>query len=127
MRSRIVSSWSLTGDKWHPTRNPVGRLVYDYGNERDTSTSTADSVQLLFFHEIAHALRGHAWINPQDGVGAAAHRRALESDADWCAGYLFVKHELLKLSAADRLVEENLTKLCERLAVASASLNWALQ
>ena len=114
-------------DKWHPKINPVGRLIYDYVNERNTSTSTVDSVLLIFFHEIAHALRGHAWIKPSSDVSEEAHRRALESDADWCAGYLFMKYELRKLSSEDRSVQKNLIEICERLAVASASLNCALQ
>lgn len=125
MQGRLSNLTSM--DKWHPLSNPVGGLFYDYGKEYNTSTSTADSVLLLFFHEIAHALRGHSWIKRNANFSEEAHRRALESDADWCAGYLFVKYELLKLSAADRLVGENLTKLCERLAVASISLNTALQ
>lgn len=113
--------------KWHPSSNPVGVLSYDYLRDRNTSTSTADTTLLLFFHEVAHALRGHAWIKARDGVSAGNHTRAKESDADWCAGYLFVKHELAKLILANGINEENLSDLCDRLAVASASLNCAFQ
>lgn len=114
-------------EKWHPIRNPVGVLIYDYLRDRNTSTSTADTMLLLFFHEVAHALRGHAWIKARDGVSTGNHTRAKESDADWCAGYLFVKHELSKLILANGLNVENLSDLCDRLAVASASLNCAFQ
>jgi len=113
--------------KWHPSSNPVGLLNYDYLGGRNTSTSTADTTLLLFFHEVAHALRGHAWIKARDGVSTASHTRAKESDADWCAGYLFVKHELEKLIQVNGVNQENLGALCDRLAVASASLNCAFQ
>lgn len=113
--------------KWHPSDNPVGVLIYDYVRERNTSTSTADTTLLLFFHEVAHALRGHAWIQARDGVNIRAHKRAKESDADWCAGYLFVKHELAQLTKVDGLCVESLINLCDRLAVASASLNCVFQ
>jgi len=114
-------------EKWHPNSNPVGVLIYDYVRDRNTSTSTADTTLLLFFHEVAHALRGHAWIKARNGVSTVNHTRAKESDADWCAGYLFVKHELAKLILANGLNVENLSDLCDRLAVASASLNCAFQ
>jgi len=114
-------------EKWHPIRNPVGMLIYDYVRERNTSTSTADTTLLLFFHEVAHALRGHAWIKARDGVDTRAHTRAKESDADWCAGYLFVKHELAHLIKVDGICVESLIDLCDRLAVASASLNCVFQ
>lgn len=125
MQGRLSAFSSM--EKWHPSRNPVGVLNYDYVRERNTSTSTADTTLLLFFHEVAHALRGHAWIKAREGVSIEAHSRAKESDADWCAGYLFVKHELTKLTLANALNEENLSDLCDRLAVASASLNCAFQ
>jgi hypothetical protein len=125
MQGRLSAFGSV--EKWHPSRNPVGVLSYDYISERNTSTSTADTALLLFFHEIAHALRGHAWIKAREGVSVEAHARAKESDADWCAGYLFGKHELTKLTLANRLNDENLSNLCDRLAVASASLNCAFQ
>lgn len=121
------SSTRLPEEKWHPKTNPVGVLYYDYGNERDTSTSTADAALLIFFHEVGHALRGHSWISPGNNDSKAAHRRSLESDADWCAGYLFMKYTLLNLSEEDRLDERKLSEVCECLAVASASLNCSLQ
>jgi Zn-dependent peptidase ImmA (M78 family) len=117
----------MSTEKWHPKSNPVGMLTYDYVDERNTSTSTVDAMLLIFFHEVAHALRGHAWIRPNSATNAKAHRRALESDADFCAGYLFMKYELQKLDNENRMGEEPLSELCQRLAVASASLNCALQ
>ncbi len=117
----------VDAEKWHPRENRVGALIYDYVNKRNTSTSTADAILLIFFHEVAHALRGHHWLPPAENVSAKKHRRALESDADFCAGYLFMKYQLKKLSDENRSYAENLDELCERLAVAAASLNCALQ
>lgn len=113
--------------KWHPRTNPVGTLVYDYVDERNTSSSTVDAILLILFHEVAHALRGHLWIRPDPDAIGSAHRRALESDADWCAGYLFVQYQLDKLTREGRVVDDHLAEMGERLAVASASLNCALQ
>lgn len=113
--------------KWHPRTNPVGTLIYDYVDERNTSSSTADALLLIFFHEIAHALRGHLWIRPNAEVSGSAHRRALESDADWVAGYLFVQYQMDKLRRKCQKADDYLTEMGERLAVASASLNCALQ
>lgn len=113
--------------RWHPRTNPVGTLVYDYIDERNTSSSTVDAILLIFFHEIAHALRGHLWIKPDSDQIASVHRRALESDADWSAGYLFVQYQLDKLRRASQKVDDHLAEMGERLAVASASLNCALQ
>ena len=127
----IILAMEIQGDgpidKWHPELNPVGRLMYDYVNLRNTSTTTADAIGLIFFHEIAHATRGHFWIDQNLEVNSLDHRRAMESDADWSAGYLFMKYELHKLGAENYNNQEALTEIIDRLAVASASLNFALQ
>jgi hypothetical protein len=116
-----------TSARWHPRTNPVGNLVYDYADERNTSSSTVDALLLIFFHEVAHALRGHLWVRPDADASGSAHRRALESDADYVAGYLFVQYQLDKLRRDSHNVDDYLTEMGERLAVASASLNCALQ
>jgi len=121
----------LTGftasERWHPRTNPVGTLLNDYLSERNTSSSTADALLLIFFHEAAHALRGHLWIRPEPPAIASVHRRALESDADWAAGYLFVLYQLDKLKRENQILEDHLAEMGERLAIASASLNCTLQ
>lgn len=113
--------------KWHPATNPVGTLTYDYIHERNTSSSTTDAMLLIFFHEIAHALRGHFWIPCTIQDSSDSHRRALESDADWCAGYLFIKFHFENLFDKEPPSQEYQLEISERLALASASLNCALQ
>lgn len=114
-------------EQWDPKANPVGWLKYEYGLTPNTSTSTADAMSLIFFHEAAHATRGHVWIRRHSSVAPGDHRRALESDADWCAGYLFMKYELQKLSQESKNNEEVVSAVITRLVLASATLHFALQ
>ena len=113
---------------WDPRIDPVGRsLIYDYAEDENTTTSTAKAMLLIFFHEAAHALRGHGWI-PCDGeVSQEKHRRAIESDADWSAGYLYMKYALSQVSEEQMSDPLVLEKLTHDLALASSSLVFALQ
>jgi hypothetical protein len=79
-------------DKWDPIIDPVGELHADNGmtDFQKTLRITIDSLILIFLHEVAHACHAHCRfekfhnrkLDPKES-------RALESDADWCAGYLF--------------------------------------
>ena len=117
----------MLADKWDPEHNPVGTLMYDWIDEPNTTTSTVDTMLLLFFHEIAHAVRGHFCVSRPVDFTPEAYRRALESDADWCAGYMFMKYEIENLKQSGKLDQNSPDALCSRLAVAAASLNCALQ
>jgi len=127
----MMLAMQLQGDgpleKWDPMDEPVGITVYDYGNELNTCESTADAMVLMLFHEVSHALRGHPWIGGASGFDEEIHRRALESDADWYAGYLFTKYELKKLEAKLSSCADDFRQIALRLAVSTATLNFALQ
>jgi hypothetical protein len=115
------------GKKWDPIEDPVGTLTFEYGRVPNTSTYTADAMLLLLFHEATHALRGHSWISRSISVHPDDHNRALETDADWGAGYLFVKYELQMASKNSALKEADLAEIVSRLVLASTALLFALQ
>lgn len=115
---------------WDPLVDPLGILmpkantVNDYD---DTIMIAKDAMLLLFFHEATHVCRGHLWI-PKEVEGYKTHevRRALEIDADWGAGRLFVewKRKQQSCTSFDRAFEKN---LIDSLTIASQCLYFAFQ
>lgn len=94
-----IRSGSRNTDGWNPLEDPMGILTYDHQGEpfRETTKIVTDAMMLILLHEASHACRGHMWIKKLDlKITDDELRRALESDADWGAGYLFVMREVGK-------------------------------
>jgi hypothetical protein len=77
---------------WDPAMDPVGMLTLEPGefNLHKTTRIVLDALILILLHEATHGCRGHLSL-PKIFREAFIYRRALESEADWGAGYLFIR------------------------------------
>jgi len=110
--------------QYNPLYGPMGMLTYDSldGNYFERTTRIAlDSLILVFLHEATHGCRGHLHFPPTNRhFKHIAYQKAMESDADWGAGYMFVKGLLAGLSPRTGHSPNLESKeLAERLACAS--------
>jgi hypothetical protein len=103
---------------------PMGMLTYDSiddGNGFERTTRIAlDALILVFLHEATHGCRGHLHF-PQTKrpFKHISYQKAMESDADWGAGYMFVKGLLAGLSPrTGHSATTESKELAERLACA---------
>lgn len=104
--------------KWDPSTDPIGILTNEQGNNvyAKTQRTAVDSLILMLLHEAAHGCRGHPWV-PKSVQKLIPNCRALESEADWGIGYLYVigkasgmptTRAALDQYALDRFVTANL-------------------
>jgi len=111
--------------KYTPIYGPMGMLTYDSideGNGFERTTQIAlDSLILVFLHEATHGCRGHLHFpRTNRPFKHIAYQKAMESDADWGAGYMFIKGLLAGLSPRtchSPTIESK--EVAERLACAS--------
>ena len=111
--------------RYTPIYGPMGMLTYDSldeGNNFERTTRVAlDSLILVFLHEATHGCRGHLHFpRTNRPFKHIAYQKAMESDADWGAGYMFVKGLLAGLSPrTGHSPTIDSKELAERLACAS--------
>ena len=77
-------------DQWDITHNPLGCIVYDVTGTNifdETKQIAFDTVFLVYYHEHVHIWGGHFQYQCEND----RERRAMESDADYWAGYRFCK------------------------------------
>lgn len=120
----------LKQEKWRPQEDPIGMLVADDGvaEFRHTAQIVIDAMLLLLLHEAAHFCRGHMWIeNKLPQFKPHEFRRAMESDADWGSGYLFLLWAAKKSPEDWAIYGPNKDSVIERLTLASECLYFAFQ
>lgn len=82
---------------WDPETDPVGITTWE-GDTPSGMGHTLDIVinalLLMFFHEASHGCAAHGYISKQKKFDMlrAQYHRAMEMEADWGAGQLFVKY-----------------------------------
>lgn len=86
--------------KWDPEREPIGILTFTMAPDDDNGfDKTADIVinalLMIFFHEASHACAAHAFVAHKwrNSSRYREYHRALEAEADWGAGLLFLKYQ----------------------------------
>lgn len=110
------------GEAWQPDIDPVGILEGD-GDPGDFGATLAivkDTMNLILLHEATHVCRGHMWVSKGDlNITPSSLKRALESDADWGSGFLFVSREYEKLIGEREVSSEEKQNLVSRLIIAA--------
>lgn len=88
--------------RWQPEVDPIGILEFDHDGFiiNHTYQIVLDACVLMFLHEVTHACQAHLSVKEIVRKNAAAYpqyRRAAEADADWGAGWLFMRgHSMLE-------------------------------
>lgn len=82
--------------EWDPETEPMGSITWEpdtLSGLGHTLQIVQDSLLLMFFHEAAHACAGHPYMygKHQYSLIADQYRKAVEAEADWGAGQLFIK------------------------------------
>lgn len=108
-------------EPYNPIYGPMGTLTYDSGDGRPDFERTIriaiDAITLIFLHEVTHGCRAHQFF-PE--FFKNVYRKAMESDADWGSGYMFVQGLLAGLSPRNgNSLSIGRSELAERLAFAS--------
>lgn len=99
----IENNYLLTGDytafgsprslEWDPLGDPVGILTTTEQYDLESSFRlTVQALQLVYFHEVAHILSAHPYVpvmSEPSHSDYALYRRAVESEADFGAGWLY--------------------------------------
>ena len=112
------------GAPWDPKNDPLGVLQTDINGSLEPSIAVAlDALQLMYFHEVSHIVAGHMFLpimTQKNHSDYDRFHRAVESEADWGSGWLFLAHTADELGL-DRLKSDQVTvtKLVNRLTIAA--------
>ncbi|MFC5514104.1 hypothetical protein ACFPOU_23665 [Massilia jejuensis] len=80
-----------------PEIDPIGSTVWEQDTQSGmdhTLANVVNALLLMFFHEASHgcAAHGYIWNKRKDDLLEAQYHRAMEMEADWGAGMLYVKY-----------------------------------
>lgn len=96
---------------WDPLGDPVGILTTTEQYDLESSFRlTVQALQLVYFHEVAHILSAHPYVPIMSEPlrsDYALYRRAVESEADFGAGWLYTWYTENHLIASGEPDEEN--------------------
>lgn len=98
--------------QWDPETEPIGSLTLNLGDPagelEETYEIVINALLLIFFHEAAHACAAHAYIayKLQKSSLYSQYAKALEAEADWGSGLMFMKYR----SRSGRVLDE--PRLC---------------
>mgnify|MGYP000613188250 CR=1 FL=1 len=102
---------------WDPRRDPMGNLTFAADDLFVTRTirTTVDAIILMVLHEVTHGCKGHLMLKASVRKSPPI-RRALESEADWGSGYLFVHGTTEQIYGTPGVVD---TSFLSRIVIAS--------
>lgn len=107
-RSADFHEWEKF-QRWQPEVDPIGILEFDPDGFilNHTYQIVSDACVLMFLHEVAHACQAHMSVKEvvrQHGAAYPRYRRAAEADADWGAGWLFIRGQKQSEEASNEIV-----------------------
>lgn len=135
------NNYLLTGDAsafgspysldWDPIGDPMGTLVMTEQYDLESSFRlTVQALQLVYFHEIAHILSAHPYLpimREDYHSDYALYRRAVESEADFSAGWLYTWYTEDHLIASGAPDERNQEQHVKELVMAAMTTYIAFQ